>query len=84
MFLLPLMERSASLDGDTFKAIGILYDYLNNIDENEEVVTAIAVNLLNAEELNDLEKTLQPLFDNWKGNLDLDFGGSMWKRKQGL
>jgi len=25
-------------------------------------------------ELNDLEKTLQPLFDNWKGNLDLDFG----------
>ena len=25
-------------------------------------------------ELNDLEKTLQPLFDNWKSNLDLDFG----------
>ena len=25
-------------------------------------------------ELNDLEKTLQPLFDNWKRNLDLDFG----------
>ena len=25
-------------------------------------------------ELNDLEKTLQPLFDNWKNNLDLDFG----------
>ena len=25
-------------------------------------------------ELNDLEKTLQPLFNNWKSNLDLDFG----------
>ena len=25
-------------------------------------------------ELNDLEKNLQPLFDNWKSNLDLDFG----------
>ena len=25
-------------------------------------------------ELNDLEKTLRPLFDNWKSNLDLDFG----------
>ena len=25
-------------------------------------------------ELNDLEKTLQPLFDNWKSNLDMDFG----------
>ena len=25
-------------------------------------------------ELNDLEKTLQPLFYNWKSNLDLDFG----------
>ena len=25
-------------------------------------------------ELNDLEKTLQPLFDKWKNNLDLDFG----------
>ena len=25
-------------------------------------------------ELNDLEKTLQPLFDNWKSNLNLDFG----------
>jgi len=25
-------------------------------------------------ELNDLEKTLQPLFDHWKSNLDLDFG----------
>ena len=25
-------------------------------------------------ELNDLEKTLQPLFDEWKSNLDLDFG----------
>jgi len=25
-------------------------------------------------ELNDLEKTLKPLFDNWKSNLDLDFG----------
>ena len=25
-------------------------------------------------ELNDLEKTLQPLLDKWKGNLDLDFG----------
>ncbi len=25
-------------------------------------------------ELNDLEKTLQPLFDLWKKNSDLDFG----------
>ena len=25
-------------------------------------------------ELNDLEKPLQPLFDSWKSNLDLDFG----------
>jgi sulfite reductase (ferredoxin) len=25
-------------------------------------------------ELNDLEKTLQPLFDYWKGSLDMDFG----------
>ena len=25
-------------------------------------------------ELNNLEKTLEPLFDNWKSNLDLDFG----------
>jgi len=25
-------------------------------------------------ELNDLEKTLQPLLDNRKSNLDLDFG----------
>ena len=25
-------------------------------------------------ELNDLEKTLQPLFNKWKGNLNLDFG----------
>ena len=25
-------------------------------------------------ELNNLEKTLQPLFNNWKSNLDLDFG----------
>jgi sulfite reductase (ferredoxin) len=25
-------------------------------------------------ELNDLEKTLQPLFDSWKSNSDMDFG----------
>jgi len=25
-------------------------------------------------ELNDLEKTLQPLFDHWKSSSDLDFG----------
>ena len=25
-------------------------------------------------ELNDLEKTLKPLFDYWKSNSDLDFG----------
>ena len=25
-------------------------------------------------ELNDLEKTLQPLFDLWKDSTDLDFG----------
>ena len=25
-------------------------------------------------EINDLEKTLQPLFDSWKSSSDMDFG----------
>jgi Putative Zn-dependent protease, contains TPR repeats len=45
-----------SLEGSTSKANTILYDYLYNIKENEEIVTAIAVNLLNKEEFYDLEK----------------------------
>ena len=40
-----------SLDGEALKAIDILNDYLNNVDENEEVVTAIAVNLLNVDKV---------------------------------
>ena len=58
-----------SLEGKVLKANSILYDYLNNIEENEEIVTAIAVNLLNAEELNDLEKHIHK-FINKYGLLD--------------
>ena len=55
-----------SLGGEVFKAIHILNDYLNNVDENEEVVTAIAVNLLNVDKLNDLEKHINKYIDKYE------------------
>ena len=57
-----------SLDGEAFKAIDILNDYLNNVDENEEVVTAIAVNLLNVDKLNDLEKHINKYIDKYENH----------------
>ena len=57
-----------SLEGKVFKANSILYDYLNNIKENEEIVTAIAVNLLNAEELNDLEKHIHKFINKYENH----------------
>ncbi|MDC0232825.1 sulfotransferase [Pelagibacteraceae bacterium] len=55
-----------SLEGNTFKANSILYDYLNNIKENEEIVTAIAINLLNKEELNNLEKHINKFINKYE------------------
>ncbi len=57
-----------SLDGEALKAIDILNDYLNNVDENEEVVTAIAVNLLNVDKLNDLEKHINKYIDKYENH----------------
>ena len=57
-----------SLEGKVLKANSILYDYLNNIEENEEIVTAIAVNLLNAEELNDLEKHIHKFINKYENH----------------
>ena len=57
-----------SLEGKVFKANSILYDYLNNIKENEEIVTAIAVNLLNTEELNDLEKHINKFISKYENH----------------
>ena len=57
-----------SLEGKAFKANSILYDYLNNIKENEEIVTAIAVNLLNTEELNDLEKHINKFISKYENH----------------
>ena len=33
-------------------------------------------------ELNDLEKTLEPLFDHWKNSSDLDFGDFINKQDE--
>ena len=57
-----------SLEGKVLKANSILYDYLNNIEENEEIVTAIAVNLLNAEEFNDLEKHIHKFINKYENH----------------
>ena len=45
-----------------------MYDYLNNIKEHEEIVTAIAVNLLNTEELNDLEKHINKFINKYENH----------------
>jgi len=57
-----------SLEGNVLKANSILYDYLNNIKENEEIVTAIAVNLLNTEELNDLEIHINKFINKYENH----------------
>ena len=57
-----------SLEGNVSKANSILYDYLNNIKEHEEIVTAIAVNLLNTEELNDLEKHINKFINKYENH----------------
>ena len=57
-----------SLEGNVSKANSILYDYLNNIKEHEEIVTAIAVNLLNTEELNDLEIHINKFINKYENH----------------
>ena len=47
------------LEGDTLKANKFLEDYLINIDENIEIINAIAINLLNLKKYNDLEKYIK-------------------------
>ena len=44
-----------SFEGDVLKANNILNDYLNNIQENIELINAKAINLFNIKEYNDLE-----------------------------
>ncbi len=44
-----------SFEGDVLKANNLLNDFLNNIEENLEIINAIAINLLNCKKLNDLE-----------------------------
>ena len=44
------------LEGKKNKANDVLLNYLNNIDENIEIVNSLAINLLNSGKINDLEK----------------------------
>ena len=44
------------MEGKKNKANDVLLNYLNNIDENIEIVNSLAINLLNSGKINDLEK----------------------------
>ena len=44
-----------SLEGEVIKANNILSDFLINVEENIEIINAIAINLFNIEQLNELE-----------------------------
>ena len=54
-----------SFEGDVLKANNILKDFLNNIEENLEIINAIAINLLNIKKLNDLEIHINKYIDKY-------------------
>jgi len=54
-----------SFEGDVLKANNILKDFLNNIEENLEIINAIAINLLNIKKLNDLEIHINRYIDKY-------------------
>jgi tetratricopeptide (TPR) repeat protein len=54
-----------SFEGGVLKANNILKDFLNNIEENLEIINAIAINLLNIKKLNDLEIHINKYIDKY-------------------
>ncbi len=53
-----------SLEGDVLRANKLLGDFLINIEENIEIINAIAINFLNIKKYNDLEKFINKFINN--------------------
>ena len=58
-----------SFDGEVLKANNILNDFLNNFEEKIEIINAIAINLLNIEELRTLEIHINKYIDKFKSHI---------------
>ncbi len=58
-----------SFEGKTLKANEILNNYLNNVEENIEIINTIAVNLLNIKKINELEKHIKKFINKYQSYL---------------
>ena len=58
-----------SFEGDILRANNILEYFLNNIEENLEIINALAINLLNSEKFTDLELHINKYISKHKSHI---------------
>jgi len=63
------LSNIINLEGDVNKANEVLKNFLENIEENIEIINAIGINLLNAKKYEELEKHLKKFINKYESHI---------------
>jgi len=63
------LSNIINLEGDTNKANDVLKNFLDNIEENIEIINTIGINLFNAKKYEELEKHLNKFINKYESHI---------------
>ena len=63
------LSNIISLEGDINKANRVLKEFLDNIEENIEIINTIGINLLNAKKYEELEKHINKFINKFESHI---------------